>query len=107
MTQNISFIVHLPGKPEAREELYSSLVKVLDEMSNEPDFVNTYLHRSTGDPDTLVLYETWACSAEYFVEHHLKKSYRVDYEGKLKTLLKAERRFEWLEPVRGYEQKNK
>ena len=56
MSQTISFIVHLPVKAEAREALYSSLVKVLDEMSNEPDFVNTYLHRSMGDPDTLVLY---------------------------------------------------
>jgi quinol monooxygenase YgiN len=107
MTQNISFIVHLPGKPEAREELYSSLIKVLDEMSNEPDFVNTYLHRSADDPDTLVLYETWACSAQYFMEHHLKKPYRVDYEGKLKGLLKSERKFEWLDLVRGYERKGK
>ncbi|CAG9219593.1 Antibiotic biosynthesis monooxygenase [Paraburkholderia sabiae] len=105
MSQAISFIVHLPGKPEARDELYSSLVKVLDEMSHEPDFVNTYLHRSTEDPDTLVLYETWACSAQYFQDYHLKKAYRVEYEGKLKSLLKSERRFEWLEPVKGYERK--
>ncbi|MFC0400049.1 putative quinol monooxygenase [Paraburkholderia rhizosphaerae] len=105
MSQQISFIVHLPGKPEAREALYSSLLNVLDEMSHEPDFVNTYLHRSADDPDTLVLYETWACSAEYFQNHHLKKSYRVDYEKKLGNLLKSERRFEWLEPIRSYEKK--
>jgi quinol monooxygenase YgiN len=103
VSQQISFIVHLPGKPEAREELYSSLLKVLDEMSHEPDFVNTYLHRSADDPDTLVLYETWACSAEYFQQHHLKKSYRVDYEKKLVSLLKSDRRFEWLDPIRSYE----
>jgi quinol monooxygenase YgiN len=103
MSETIAFIVHLPGKPEARDELYSSLIKVLDEMSNEPDFVNTYLHRSTEDPDTLVLYETWACSAQYFQDYHLKKSYRVEYEGKLKNLLKSERRFEWLDLVKGYE----
>ncbi|MEM5438660.1 putative quinol monooxygenase [Paraburkholderia diazotrophica] len=94
MTQNISFIVHLPGKPEAREELYSSFIKVLDEMSNEPDFVNTYLHRSADNADTLVLYETWACSAQYFVDHHLKKPYQLDYESKLKGLLKSKRTFE-------------
>ena len=103
MSEKTSFIVHLPGKPEAREELYSSLLEVLDKMSHEPDFVNTYLHRSTEDPDTLVLYETWACSAQYFVSHHLKKAYRVNYEGKLKDLLRSERRFEWLEPVKAYE----
>jgi quinol monooxygenase YgiN len=103
MSQQISFIVHLPGKPEAREELYASLLKVLDEMSGEPDFVNTYLHRSAEDPDTLVLYETWACSAQYFQEHHLKKSYRVDYETKLRRMLKSERQFEWLDSLRSYD----
>lgn len=105
MTQHISFIVHLPGKPETRDELYLSLLEVLDEMSHEPDFVNTYLSRSTDDPDTLVLYETWACGAEYFQNYHLKRPYRVEYEEKLKRLLKSDRRFEWLEPVRAYEKK--
>ena len=105
MSQTMSFIVHLPVKPEAYDELYSGLVKILDKMSQEPDFVNTYLHRSTEDPDTLVLYETWTCSAQYFRDHHLKKDYRLEYEGKLKDRLKAERRFEWLETVRRYERK--
>jgi quinol monooxygenase YgiN len=103
VSEKTSFIVHLPGKPEAREELYSSLLEVLDAMSGEPDFVNTYLHRSAEDPDTLVLYETWACSPQYFQEHHLKKTYRVEYEKKLRDLLKADRRFEWLDPIRSYE----
>lgn len=107
MSQTISFIVHLPVKAEAREAFYSSLTKVLDEMSNEPDFVNTYLHRSMEDRDTLVLYETWACSAQYFQEVHLKKAYRLDYEGKLKNLLKSERRFEWLETIKSYESKGR
>jgi quinol monooxygenase YgiN len=105
MSENISFVVHLPGKPEAHDELYSSLVKVLDAMSYEPDFVNTYLHRSTEDLDTLVLYETWACTAEYFVDFHLKKDYRVDYESKLASMLRSERRIEWLQPIKGYERK--
>ena len=103
MSDNISFIVHLPGKPEAREELFTSLSGVLEQMSHEPDFVNTYLHRSMEDPDTLVLYETWACSPQYFKDVHLKRSYRVEYEGKLQHLLKSERKFEWLEPVRAFE----
>jgi quinol monooxygenase YgiN len=105
MSQTISFIVHLPAKAEAREALYSSLVRVLDEMSNEPDFVNTYLHRSVEDSDTLVLYETWACSAQYFQDYHLKKAYRVEYESKLNNMLKSERRFEWLEPIKSYDSK--
>ncbi|HTJ91755.1 MAG TPA: antibiotic biosynthesis monooxygenase [Pararobbsia sp.] len=105
MTQPISFVVYLPGQPEKRDELFASLETVLDAMSHEPDFVNTYLHRAADDPDTLVLYETWACSAEYFVSHHLSKPYRADYERKLGDLLKSERRIEWLEPVKAYEPK--
>jgi hypothetical protein len=31
------------------------------------------------------------------------KPYRVDYEQKLRGLLKADRRFEWLDAVRSYE----
>jgi hypothetical protein len=42
---------------------------------------------------------------EYFVDYHLKKDYRVDYEGKLANMLKSERRIEWLEPIKGYERK--
>lgn len=103
MSEQISFVVHLPGKPEARDELFAGLQHVLDAMSHEPDFVNTYLHRSADDPDTLVLYETWACSTEYFINHHLKKDYRADYERKLGALLKADRRIDWLEPIKAYE----
>jgi quinol monooxygenase YgiN len=103
MPNPIAFIVHLPGKPEHRAELESSLLEVLEAMSNEPDFINTYLHRSVEDPDTLVLYETWDCSREYFVEHHLRKPYRVAYEAALPRLLKAERKIEFLDPVRAFE----
>ncbi|MEM5428791.1 putative quinol monooxygenase [Cupriavidus oxalaticus] len=102
MTQNISFIVHLPGKPEHREELEARLLTVLDAMSEEPDFINTYLHRSAEDDDTLVLYETWACSREHFLSHHLSRPYRQSYEAALPGLLKAQRTIEFLTPVREY-----
>ena len=41
MSETISFIVHLPGKPEHREELESKLLDVLERMTEEPDFVDT------------------------------------------------------------------
>jgi quinol monooxygenase YgiN len=49
-----------------------------------------------------VIYETWKGTAAHFLEHHMKKPYRVEYERKLKTLLKSDRTFEWLEPIRTY-----
>ncbi|SAK97965.1 Antibiotic biosynthesis monooxygenase [Caballeronia catudaia] len=102
MSDKTSFIVHLPGKPEHREELETKLIAVLDRMAEEPDFINTYLHRSADDPDTLVLYETWACSREHFQSHHLSAPYRREYEAALPVLLKRARTLEFLEPVRGY-----
>ncbi|MGO4330332.1 putative quinol monooxygenase [Cupriavidus sp. 2TAF22] len=102
MSDVTAFIVHLPGKPEHREEIEEKLLHVLEEMSKEPDFINTYLHRSVEDPDTLVLYETWACSEHYFKSHHLSRPYRQAYEAALPRLLKAARTLEFLTPVRSY-----
>lgn len=100
MSESIAFVVHLPGKPEHRAELESRLHAVLEAMSAEPDFVNTFLHRAQDDPDTLVLYETWSCSREYFLQHHLARPYRQAYEAALPALLKAERQITFLDPVR-------
>ncbi|WP_420992423.1 putative quinol monooxygenase [Cupriavidus sp. 30B13] len=102
MSETTAFIVHLPGKPEHREEIEEKLRHVLDQMSREPDFINTYLHRSVEDPDTLVLYETWACSEAYFKSYHLSRPYRQAYEAALPGLLKAARTLEFLAPVRSY-----
>jgi quinol monooxygenase YgiN len=103
MTERTAFIVHLPGKPERREELETRLLEVLDAMSEEPDFINTYLHRSADEPDTLVLYETWACSREYFMSHHLNRPYRKAYEAVLPELLARWRTLEFLDTQRIYE----
>ena len=102
MSHVTSFVVRLPGKPEHRETLQSSLHHVLETMAGEPDFINTFLHRSSDDPDTLVVYETWACSAEDFRTRHLSKPYRQAYEAALPTLLKAPRTIEWLDPLKEY-----
>ncbi len=103
MSETIAFIVHLPGKPEHRDELESGLLDVLEQMAKEPDFINTFLHRSADDPDTLILYETWACSREYFQTHHLARPYRSAYEAALPRLLKRTRTLEFLKPVRAFE----
>jgi hypothetical protein len=38
------------------------LFDVVDNMAKEPDFINTWVHEDQAEPDTIVLYETWACS---------------------------------------------
>lgn len=100
MNHAISFIVRLPTRPEKRDEMRSKLFAVLDRMAQEPDFINTWVHEDIDQPDTLVLYETWACSQEYFVSHHLKQAYRQEYEAALPQLLSKERSIEFLKPIR-------
>ena len=99
MTEQISFIVRLPTRPEKRAEMRAKLFHVVESMSAEPDFINTWVHVDANAPDTLVLYETWACSREYFMTHHLAKPYRQAYEAALPELLAQPRSIDFLSPI--------
>lgn len=99
-TQNrLTFIVHLPAKPERYAELEAGVRQVLTDMSHEPDFVECTLHRSQSDPNTLVVYESWRCDREYFLQHHLPRHYRAEFERALPDRLAGERRIEFLDDV--------
>ncbi len=106
MSDSVSFIVHLPTKPKHRVRMRTMLIDVLNAMSREPDFVNTWVHEDLNDPDTLVLYETWACSREFFIAHHLAKNYRQAYEAALPELLSSERRIEFLKGLQAYPERS-
>jgi quinol monooxygenase YgiN len=101
-TETVSFIVYLPTRPEARGKMREMLSEVLGRMSQEPDFVHTWAHEDAGDPDLIVIYETWACSREDFIEHHLKKPYRQAYEKALPDMLSGERRIVFLKTIGAY-----
>jgi len=95
----LTFIVHLPAKPERYAELEAAVRQVLTDMSQEPDFLECTLHRSQNDPDTLVVYESWSCDRDYFLQHHLPRHYRADFERQLPERLAAPRRIEFLDDV--------
>ena len=99
---SVSFVVHLHAKDETREQFRAMLYEVLDAMAKEPDFVNTYVGTPLDDPNTFVLYETWACSREEFIANHLSKPYRQAYEKALPAMQAKPRTIEFLEPVRAY-----
>ena len=106
MTDNaVSFVVYIPMKPSAKVHGRELLMAVVDAMSREPDFVNTWVHELHDDPNVVVLYETWACTKEFFLEHHLKKHYRQAYEMALSDILAGERRLVFLTPLAGYPQR--
>ncbi|HEX5345374.1 MAG TPA: antibiotic biosynthesis monooxygenase [Duganella sp.] len=95
----LTFIVHLPAVPERLAELEAGVRGVLTAMSAEPDFVHCRLHRSQHEPNTLVVYETWTCSREHFLAHHIGKDYRAGFEQALAGRLAAPRRIEFLDDV--------
>ncbi|WP_280152055.1 antibiotic biosynthesis monooxygenase [Piscinibacter sp. XHJ-5] len=104
-TEIVSFVVYIPIKRSAKVHGRKMLLDVIAAMSSEPDFVNTWVHQQMDDEDTIVVYETWACSREHFLAHHLKKPYRQAYEAALPDLLSAERRIIFLEQIAAYPQR--
>lgn len=95
----LSFIVHLPARPEHYAALEAGVRQVLTDMSHEADFLDCTLHRSQTAPDTLVVYESWRCTREHFLQHHLPRHYRADFERALPDRLAGERRIEFLDDV--------
>jgi quinol monooxygenase YgiN len=102
MKLTISLVVKLPGKPEHRRELEERLIEMMDSVAQEPDFLSAFLHRSVDEPETLVLYETWACSREHFETHYSAANRRQADERALSALMAAERSVQFLEPVRSW-----
>lgn len=102
MSDQTAFIVRLTAKPEVRERFHTELLNVVNRMKDEPDFVNTWVHEDANDPNTFVLYETWACSREFFLAYHLAKDYRVAYEALLPELLAKERSIDFLNILASY-----
>ncbi|WP_137391014.1 putative quinol monooxygenase [Rhodoligotrophos defluvii] len=72
---------------------------VLDAMRSEPTFINTILNRDPEDPDRFMLFEIWADRAE-FLDVQMKRSYRAEYEARLKDILRAPRTMQFWEPLR-------
>jgi quinol monooxygenase YgiN len=91
MSESVAIVVRLPARPETSARMCELLLRVVETMALEPDFINTWIHEDINNPNTVILYETWACGREYFLEHHLKKEYRREYEAELPTLLAAQR----------------
>ncbi|MBI3348092.1 MAG: antibiotic biosynthesis monooxygenase [Burkholderiales bacterium] len=98
----VSFVVHLPFKPERTAQGRQMVMDIVREMSREPEFINTWINEMQDEPDTLVLYETWACSRDDFIARQLPKPYRVAYEAQLPALLSGERHILFLTPLAGF-----
>lgn len=102
LQEQVSFIVHLPFKPERAAQGRQMVMEIVRAMSHEPEFINTWVNEMQDAPDTLVLYETWACSRDDFIARQLSKPYRIAYEAQLPALLSGERQIVFLTPLAGF-----
>jgi len=102
LQDQVSFVVHLPFKPDHTALGRQMVMEIVRTMSHEPEFINTWVNAMQDEPDTLVLYETWACSRDDFIARQLSKPYRIAYEAQLPALLCGERHIVFLTPLAGF-----
>lgn len=102
LQEQVSFIVHLPFRPERTAQGRRMVMDIVKAMSREPEFINAWVNEMQDEPDTLVLYETWACSRDDFMARQLSKPYRLAYETQLPELLSGERQIVFLTPLAGF-----
>lgn len=86
------FIVRFNFKPGWEEErTRQGYVDFIATMIQEPTFVNFFRLEDRTQPNRVVLYETWNCSKEYFLEVEMKRPYRETYERILPSLVRTPR----------------
>ena len=101
MSKHLVFYVEFDVKPEGVEKFVAGARGVLEAMSRETAFVETYFHRDTNNPNKFTLYERWnEPSMEAFIKNQLEgKAYRDEYEADLPELLASPRKFTVLVPI--------
>jgi quinol monooxygenase YgiN len=101
MTKPLVFYVEFDVKPEFIDKFIAEATKVLEAMSVEDTFIDTYFHRNVNEPNKFTLYERWSePSMDDFVKNQLEaKVYRAEYEKILPEMLASERTFAVLDPI--------
>jgi quinol monooxygenase YgiN len=88
----LGFIVHFDFKPGWEQEwAKQGSVGFIDTMRQESTFVNFFRLADRTNPNRVVIYETWNCSKEYFIEIEMKRPYREVYERILPSLVTTPR----------------
>jgi len=91
-TDPFGFIVNFRYVPNWRQAAEKrGAVNFMDTMYREPTFVSFYRLRDRNDPTRAVLYETWNCCKQYFLDVEMKRDYRESYERVLPQLVKKPR----------------
>ena len=101
MSKDLVFTVEFNIKPENTDDFLASLTELIENMSKEDTFVNTFLHRDSNDPNKFIIYERWQeASLEDFMKNQIHgKSYRNSYEKQLPGWSSKPREITVLEPI--------
>ena len=84
----LTLIAFLRAKPGQGDELGRRLMALSEPARAEAGNVNYDLHRSNDDPDTWVIYENWASSAD--LDAHFTEGYMKAFVASLGEVLQGE-----------------
>lgn len=102
MSEGFAGIVTVRIKPGSVEHFLEVAKEVGDAMSQEKEFKHAWVHTLAEDPNTIVVYEAWSCSYEYFMRELRNKPYRSRFEAEIGNLAYGERKIEILDYVLNY-----
>lgn len=83
----VTILVTFHVNPGHKEEFLQRLGDLVDVMSKEDTFLNSFVTESAEDPNVLYNYETWAETQESFMATQFTKAYRMPYEAEVPRLL--------------------
>src|ERR1700678_4483084 len=98
MNNQIVLIVRFWVTARSKPVFVEKLKTVFDQIQHEATFVNASLQEDVDHPEQLLVYEVWQGSREAFLQHQMRKPYRIGFERAILDL-KVERSPQWLTPV--------
>ena len=102
MSDGFAGIVTVKLKPEKVEQFIALATEVGDAMSKEKEFKHAWVHTLADDPTTIIVYEAWLCSYDYFMDELRNKPYRHRFESELEDMAIGERKIEILDYIISY-----
>ncbi len=98
MKDRITLVVRFRIVEPARKEFLTKLEEIFTHIVKENTIVEASLVQDMHDPESILNYEVWNESPEFFMEEQLSKPYRADYE-KMIVDLSIERIPAWYSPI--------
>ena len=96
MSDGFAGIVTIKLKPDKVDQFIDLATEVGDAMSKEKEFKHAWVHTLADDPTTIVVYEAWSCTYDYFMKELRNKPYRSRFEAELGDMSFGERKIEIL-----------